>query len=104
VQVGITYAHLDNLRKADLLNLTLTFPHIWWKFYGAINYIRSGIDGPNDYIGFDQNTLASARLSFQPWKFLILNLLMRWTFTRDEHNHVMTQSIIEPKAVFIARF
>jgi hypothetical protein len=104
VQVGVTYAHLDNLRYADLLQISLTFPHLWWKFYGAINYIRQNIDGPKDYFGIDQNTLASARLSFQPWKFLILNLLARWTFTRDANNHVATQSIIEPKAVFIARF
>jgi hypothetical protein len=104
VQIGVTYAHLDNVRYADLLQIGLTFPHLWWKFYGAINYIRQNIDGPKDYFGIDQNTLASARLSFQPWKFLILNLLARWTFTRDANNHVATQSIIEPKAVFIARF
>ena len=104
VQVGITYAHLDNLRRSDLLQISLTFPQIWWKFFGAINYIRSNIDGPKDYFGFDQNTLASARLSFQPFKFLTLNLLARWTFTRDANDHVATQYIIEPKAVFIARF
>jgi hypothetical protein len=104
VQVGLTYAHLDNLRKADMMQISLTFPHIWWKFYGAINYIRSNIDGPKDYFGFDQNTLASARLSVSPFTFLTVNLLMRWTFTRDDNNHVSTQSIIEPKAVFIARF
>jgi hypothetical protein len=104
VQIGITYAHLDNLHYADLLQIGLTFPHLWWKFFGAINYIRSNINGPKDYFGFDQNTLASARLSFQPFKFLVLNLLARWTFTRDANNHVGTQSIIEPKAVFILRF
>jgi hypothetical protein len=104
IQIGVTYAHLDNLRRADLLNITLTFPNIWWKFYGAINYIRSSIDVPKDYFRFDENTLASARLSFQPFKFLILNLLGRWTFTRDANDHVATQYIIEPKAVFIARF
>lgn len=104
VQIGINYAHLDNLRHADLMEISFTFPNIWWKFFGAINYMRSNIDGPRDYFGFDQNTLASARLSFQPFKFLVLNLLMRWTFTRDANDHVATQSIIEPKAVFIARF
>ncbi len=104
VQIGINYAHLDNLRHADLMEISFTFPNIWWKFFGAINYIRSNIDGPRDYFGFDQNTLASARLSFQPFKFLVLNLLARWTFTRDANDHVATQSIIEPKAVFIARF
>ncbi len=104
VQVGVTYAHLDNLRRSDLLQISLTFPHLWWKFFGAINYIRSNIDGPKDYFGFDENTLASARLSFQPFKFLTLNLLARWTFTRDANDHVATQYIIEPKAVFIARF
>jgi hypothetical protein len=104
VQVGITYGHLDNLRRSDLLQISLTFPHLWWKFFGALNYIRSNIDGPKDYFGFDENTLASARLSFQPFKFLTLNLLARWTFTRDANDHVQTQYIIEPKAVFIARF
>ncbi|MFI5263691.1 MAG: hypothetical protein ACHQM6_04165, partial [Candidatus Kapaibacterium sp.] len=104
VQVGVTYAHLDNLRRSDLLQISLTFPHLWWKFFGAINYIRSNIDGPRDYFGFDENTLASARLSFQPFKFLTINLLARWTFTRDANDHVATQYIIEPKAVFIARF
>lgn len=104
VQIGVTYAHLDNLDRADLLQISLTFPTIWWRFFGAINYERRNIDGPGDYFGFDENTLASARLSFQPFKFLTLSLITRWTFARDEHDHVFTQSIIEPKAVFIARF
>ncbi|MEI8134699.1 MAG: hypothetical protein WCH46_06420 [bacterium] len=104
VQLGITYAHLDNLPYADLLQIGLTFPHIWWKFYGAIDYQRRNINGPKDYFGFDQNTLASAKLSAQPFKFIILNLVARWTFTRDANNHVSTQSMIEPKVVFIARF
>ncbi|MEP7234625.1 MAG: hypothetical protein ABI778_04945 [Ignavibacteriota bacterium] len=104
VQLGLTYAHLDNVRGGDLLQISLTFPQIWWKFFGAINYIRSNIDRPKDYFGFDEHTLASARLSFQPFKFLTLNLLARWTFTRDDNDHVATQYILEPKAVFIARF
>ncbi len=104
VQVGITYAHLDNRRYSDLMQISLTFPHLWWRFFGAINYIRSNIESPKDYFGFDQNTLASARLSFQPFRFLTLNLLARWTFTRDANDHVSTQYIIEPKAVFVARF
>jgi hypothetical protein len=104
IQVGITYAHLDNLHHADLLQVNLTFPHLWWKFYGAINYQRENIETVKDFFGMDENTLASARLSFQPWKFLVLNLIARWTFTRDANNHVVTQSIVEPKAVFIARF
>ena len=104
VQVGVTYAHLDNLRNADLMNISLTFPNIWWKFYGAFNYTRGAIDGSKDFFGFDENTVASTRLSFQPFRFLTLNLLARWTFYQGDDNRVHTQSIIEPKAVFIARF
>jgi hypothetical protein len=105
VEVGINYAHLDNKSRADLLEINLTFPEIWWKFFGSISYQRRNIDGPSDYFKFDDNTLAGARLSFQPFKFIVLSAVARWTFIRDpETGRTDTQGIIEPKATFIARF
>ncbi len=105
VQAGLTYKHLDNLRHNDILTVSLTFPNIWWTFYGALDYQRRNIDGPGDYFGFDDNTQAAARLSAQPFKFLTLTLIARWSWTRDpETNHVSRQTIIEPKANVILRF
>lgn len=105
VEVGINYAHLDNKPRADLLEINLTFPEIWWKFFGSISYQRRNIDGPSDYFKFDDNTLAGARLSFQPFKFIVLSAIARWTFIRDpQTGRTDTQGIIEPKATFIARF
>ncbi|MBS1904931.1 MAG: hypothetical protein JSS75_14595 [Bacteroidetes bacterium] len=104
IQLGITYHHLDNLRHSDLLTMSFTFPHIWWTFYGAFDYQRRFIDGPADYIVFDDNTQASARLSVQPLKFITLTLIARWSWTRDpETDHVTRQTIIEPKASVILR-
>jgi hypothetical protein len=104
VEVSMMYAHLDNLPRADLLEVTLTFPEIWWRFFGAISYQRRNIDGPADYFKFDDNTIAGARLSVQPFKFIVLSAVARWTFTRDpETGRTQTQGIIEPKATFIAR-
>jgi hypothetical protein len=104
LDVTLNYAHLDNLPRSDLLEINIRFPNIWWKFYGAISYQRSAIDGPADYFKFDEHTIAGARLSVAPVPFLVLSLVARWTFTRDLYNHVATQGIIEPKATFIARF
>lgn len=105
VEVSAMYAHLDNLPRADRLEITLTFPEIWWRFFGSISYYRSNIDGPQDYIKFDENTIAGARLSFQPFKFVVLSAIARWTFSRDPiTQRTEAQTIIEPKATFIARF
>ncbi len=104
IQAGVTYAHLDNLRHSDLLTIGLTFPNIWWRFFGAIDYARRNIDGPADYFGFDENTQASARLSVQPIKMITLTLVARWTWTRDpETLRVSRQTIIEPKVSVIIR-
>lgn len=104
VQVGLTYHHLDNLRHSDLLSMSITFPHIWWTFYGAFDYQRRFIDGPADWLVFDDNTQASARISVQPFKFVTLTLITRWSWTRNpETGHVSRQTIIEPKANVILR-
>ena len=104
VEASLTYSHLDNRGASDLMEIRLTFPDLWWKFFGSLSYQRRNIDGPKDYFKFDENTLAGARLSFQPFPFITLSAIARWTFTRDENNHVQTQGIIEPKATFVARF
>jgi hypothetical protein len=104
IQIGVTYAHLDNIPRSDLLTINLTFPNIWWRFFGAIDYARKSIDGPADYFGFDENTQASLRLSVQPFKALTLTLLARWTWTRDPvTQHVERQTIIEPKFNIVLR-
>lgn len=104
LEVSIEYAHLDNVDHRDLMNIMLTFPEIYWKFFGAISYQRRNIEGPSDYFDFDENTIAKARLSVQPWKFVVISVLTEWTFARDEDNHVTTQTRIEPKVTFIAKF
>jgi hypothetical protein len=104
LEFSLTYAHLDNIPRADLMEMVFTFPEIWWKFFGSITYNRRNIDGPKDYFKFDENTIAGARLSVAPFKFITLSLLARWTFTRDpDTKRVSSQGIIEPKVTFIAR-
>lgn len=104
IEISVEYAHLDNIDRRDLMNIILTFPDIAWNFFGAISYQRRNIEDPSDYFGFDENTIAKARLSYQPWKFVVLSLITQWSFERDENNHVQTQTRIEPKVTFIAKF
>lgn len=104
LEVSIEYAHLDNIDHRDLMNILVTFPDLWLDFFGSITYQRRNIEDPSDYFGFDENTIAQARLSYQPWKFVVLSLITQWTFERDENNHVSTQTRIEPKVTFIAKF
>ncbi len=105
LEVSLMYAHLDNLPRADLMEITLTFPELWWKFFGSVSYMRRNIGGISDLLKFDDNTIAGARLSVAPFPFIVLSAIGRWTFARDpETGRTQTQGIIEPKVTFIARF
>jgi hypothetical protein len=104
IEVSLEYAHLDNVDHRDLMNIIMTFPDLYGDFFGAITYQRRNIESPSDYFGFDENTIAQARLSYQPFKFVVLSLITQWTFERDKNNHVSTQTRIEPKVSFIAKF
>lgn len=104
VQGTFTFMHLDNLEGRDWMDVYLNFPEAWYGFTGSISYSRKNIRSVEDAFGIDKRSLVQARVSVPIFAGLYGSVIARYSFDRDEHGQLLTQSMYEPKVDFIFRW
>jgi hypothetical protein len=103
-QLQASYLHLDNLPGKDWMEITAAFPDLGSQLFASATYTRKNIIGLNDAFALDERSLLYARASMKVYNWLILSVISRWTFSKDETGHVQTASMFEPKADVVFSF